>query len=476
MAPEAAVRKETGKRIVGDIIDATILKLQRGQYPNALRGINHAANEIQATLAKNGLPPGEFIMAGTIGDINPTLMAKDPLEAPRYGRLEADMIMDPSSPEFARAQETERQILADYRERGINMFGYDSDARGTPESRELFRKEAQAIGLQTESVEQVWLGDGGMGILPRAFRTLHNMHKAQGRNGILLSPSVCFSMATNSAADNGLDVAYVETSDAPHQVINSAALEKYFQGGGMVPDVALLTPTENPAARSHEPETLRGVITLLKAKNPNITFLFDMAYMSMIPRQRAREIMNVINETGAADQAIFAFSESKRLGEPRLRAGAAIIRNKQLGALFQKDTIRNYSSYSWRPDVWLQVLDRELPEATLEEFNSLLRERQQALLEVLRRLDPAGAYFTDLDRICIPGYGKINPEAVEQDNPLYLYVQLREGVSALENVAKDLGIFGIPGDVFGDSRSHMRFSLGVVSLSDIRARIPEEAL
>ncbi len=470
MSSEQTARQEAGRQIVSRIVDATIDKLHTGQFPNALRGINQAANEIKQELKANNLPPGEFIMAGTIGDIDARLPKDDPLERDRYGFLEGAMLLDAESPEFEQAQAEERKILTDYRRRGINLFGYQPDARGTAESRNIFRKEAQAIGLDTDSPQNVWMGDGGMGILSRSFRTIANMIQDRDkRKATLLSPSVCFSMATNSAGDNGLEVAYVETSDAPHQLLNKASLERYFSQGGPVPDAALITPAENPAARSHEPETLREVITALRQKNPHITFIFDMAYMSMIPRERARDIMRIINETGAADQGIFSFSESKRLGQPALRVGAAVIRNRDLAAAFQTDTIRNYSSFSWKTDVWFQILDRLVSEETLDQYTALLRERQQALLEVLRQLDPAGNYFADLDSISIPGYE--TDGTIPQDNPLYLYVQLKEGISALDHVAKDLGIFGIPGDVFGDKRNHMRFSLGVVSLSDIRNRL-----
>lgn len=476
MNAEQTAQRELGKTIVRGIIDDTIANLHAGKYPNALRGINQAATAIKQTLRDEGLEPRDFIMAGTIGDIDMRLPIRDPLERARFGHLEAEMGLDPKSETFRQAQEEERNILTKYQEGAGSIFGYDGDARGTQESRNIFRKEAEGLGLATESSGNVWLGEGGMGILTRAFRTLGNAYRRDGKNALMLSPSVCFSMATNSAKDNGLDVAYVETSDTKHQLVNARSVERYFAEGGRIPDVMLLTPAENPAARSHEPETMRGVITALQEKNPQITFIFDMAYMSMIPNERAQEIMQVINETGAAQQAIFSFSQSKRLGEPRLRVGAAIINNKDLGVLYQNDTIRNMSSFSWKPDVWYQVLNRIVTPETLEQFNSLLRLRQQTLLQVLRDLDPGGNYFSDLDTIAIPGFEKANPDAVLQDNPLYLYVQLKDGVSALEHVAKDWGIFGIPGNVFGDSRNHMRFSLGVVSLSEILGRSPNSKL
>ena len=299
------------------------------------------------------------------------------------------------------------------------------------------------------------------------------MKKTNGKEGLLLSPQVCFPMAVNSAEDNGLQVQFVKTGDMPGQQINERALRRYFDEGGETPDIMLLTPAENPAAKSFEPENMRQVLNLLRQKNPEVVYIFDMAYMAMIPEKRSQELLQVIKGTGAHNQAIFALSESKRLAEPRLRMGAAIIpNNKMLQDAFQRDTIRNHSSFSWKTDIWFQVLSKMVTKETLEEYNLLLRTRQFTLLEVLRDLDPNQKYFKNLNTLSIPGFHEDGDGTLEMDNPLYLYIELQPGISALADVAKDLGIFGVPGSVFGDTYNHMRFSLGVVSLGQILKRSP----
>jgi aspartate/methionine/tyrosine aminotransferase len=198
-----------------------------------------------------------------------------------------------------------------------------------------------------------------------------------------------------------------------------------------------------------------------------------MAYMAMIPKKRSEEIMQVIKETNAYSQSIFALSESKHYAQPALRVGAIVVPdNKFLQTAIQDDTIRNYSSYGYKTDVWFQVLNKMITPETLAEYNLLLRTRQYALLEVLRDLDPSHKYFKNLDTLSVPGFHDEGDGTVEMDNPLYLYIELQEGISALKDVAKDLGIFGVPGSVFGDQYNHMRFSLGVVSLEQILKRSP----
>lgn len=468
------VAVETGKQIVSSVIGDTVHKLATNQFPNALRGINHAANQIKSSLIKEGLDPDDFMMAGTIGDVDMRLPNKDALERNRFGHLEAGLLLDATSELFIEGQRVERELLTHYRE-SMNMFGYDPIARGTKESRELIRDEALSMGIETDSVDAVWLTDGGMGALARIYRSLHSFYKkSEGKDAILLSPQVCFPMATNCATDHGLQVDLVKTGDMPGQQINKQSLIRYFADGGRIPDIMLLTPAENPTAKSYEPQNLREVLTLLREKNPAMVFIFDMAYMAMIPPQRSRELMDIMKETGVYTQSIFALSESKHYAEPALRLGATIIpENKMLQEAFQNDTIRNYSSFGWKTDIWFQVLNRVVTQEVLDDYTLLLRTRQHALLEVLKDLDPHSRYFKNLNTLSVPGFHDLNDGTIEMDNPLYLYIELQEGISALSDVAQDLGIFGVPGSVFGDTYNHMRFSLGVVSLTQILKRSPQ---
>ncbi len=466
---------ERGRQIVSSIVDETIRKLDANEFPNALRGINHAANQIKLGLTNEGLNPNDFIMAGTIGDLDMRLSEKDEIEKKRFARLRAELLLNPSHVMYQEGQRLQAEIENGYIARDINIYGYDPQARGTKESREFVRTEGEAMGITTKDVDDVWLTDGGMGALARIYRGLHTMVKNEkGRDAIMLSPEVSFPMATNCAMDSGMQVEFVKTGDMPGQQINKQAIERYFANDGKIPDVILLTPAENPTAKSYEPDNLREVITLLKEKNPDAVFIFDMAYMAMIPRKRSEEILQVIKETGAYTQSMFALSESKHFAQPALRMGAVIVpENKSLQTAMQSDTIRSYSSFGYRTDIWFQVLNRMVTPETLAEYNLLLRTRQYALLEVLRDLDPAHKYFKNLDTLSVPGFHDKEDGTIEMDNPLYLYIELQEGISALKDVAKDLGIFGVPGSVFGDEYNHMRFSLGVVSLEQILKRSPE---
>ncbi|MFN4213055.1 MAG: pyridoxal phosphate-dependent aminotransferase [Microgenomates group bacterium] len=359
-----------------------------------------------------------------------------------------------------------------YEEKGVPAPNqYDPSARGLPESKKLIADEAKALGIDA-SEENVWMADGGMGGLVRTFRGLANHLKNEGvSNPTIVVSSPCFTMARNVAQDNGLTIIDIDSSDLPRQELTPERLGQTLNG--QIPNIILITPSDNPTARSLDPENLKALIEKFLELNPDGYFIFDMAYISMIPPEKVQAIINVIKESGAYQRAIFAFSESKKYAIPGIRVGAAVIPNKKLGNIFQADTIRNYPTYSKTIDFEFQARAQLVSQESLEKYLQLLRQRQQTLLDVLRALDPNKEIFEGLKDIAIPGYEGKSPQATTiQDVPLYLWVKLKPGVSAWDLIEK-LGIIGVPGEVFGDEGNHMRFSLGVISTSDILNLLPE---
>jgi len=486
-APQARVQTVIDARL-----DSVIAHLP--EYPNKLRAIEAGIQGISADIRDMGLQPSDYVLGGIVGDVAPATFTAEAAMGGQFERQFADLAdkltLDPEGFTYAQMQREERNILIGYKHEGRFMTRYDVSARGTPESRDIIRNEMQAIGLATDNADEVWMTDGGMGALTRTFRALGNhIRRTEEREPVILSQSVCFRMATNAASDNGLRVQYAMTSDQPHQELSEEVIDRYLAQGQPVPDMMLLTPADNPTARSSDPHNLERVIRRAQGLNPGMVFVFDMAYMSMIPRDKAQAIMKVISDTGADRQAVFAVSESKHYASPGSRIGATVIkrqglhlpdgtgpdgqpRTKSLGDIFQFDTIRNYPGFSAVNDVRFQALHRVIPPESFDRFAALLRQRQEALLEVLRDLDPNGLYFAGLDDVRVPGYGDGGDATETQDNPLYLYLRLRPGVSVLDVVARKLHIFGVPGSVFGDNDDHIRISLGVVSTDEILKRSP----
>jgi len=462
---------QQAQQIISFIVDR--YQSQAAQAPNQLRFMEQCVAEISEQLKIEGL--FQYVpFRAVIGDVDPRTFGRtrngevDSMES-QFANLADALLLDPRTERYqemllARAI-LEQSAFNDLSQGAPSQ--YDTTARGLPISRQIIAQEADQLGI-TADKDDVWMGDGGMGILVRSFRTLTNLLKQ--KKGEDYRPSVIisfpyFNMAGNAASDNGLRIIDIDASDLPKKQLTAQRLEE--QLGDKKPDIFLITPADNPTSRSIDPENLRGLIESFLKINPEGYFIFDMAYISMIPRKTASAIMKVVEETGAIKKSIFAFSESKKYAIPGLRVGAAVILGEKLKTAFQSDTIRNYPGFSKTVDYEFIVRSQMVKPESLNEYIALLRQRQYYLLTTLKALDPNHELFEDLDDILIPGYeNELSQATLVQDVPLYLYVKLKDGVSAWDLIKK-LNIVGVPGKVFGDTQNYVRFSVGVVSTSDI---------
>lgn len=518
------VEMDRARSITSRILDRTLQELSGG-VANPLRFIEQAAVKIHRKLFI------EFVdrcrdyepLRATIGDVSGLTMnrillnndiqlieeatstgaeigfkidSNDPFEK-RFSKLAEDLGLNPNGKTYKKISDKVDQLKKKAWNTGESIDSYDSSSQGSVSSRAIFARQAESIALPktkvAETIEQpnnVWFTDGGMGALNRSWRTLNSLFwHNEKRHANLLAPSVCFRMAIYSADQHLMNVDTVRVDDLPNQELTADRLHEYLQGEGKIPDVLYLTPADNPTGRSVNPDRFKKLLIAAKKVNPNIIFVFDMAYMKMIPEKKAKAISQAITDTGAEKQAIFAWSDSKRLGRPRARFGAAIIyegikfhdsrdgKEKGLQELFQEDATKCYPSYNVESDLWYQALNEIINPETISQYNVLLRQRQKALLEVLSILDPQKQYFKNLNNIVIPDENgeiprNLRNDAVVMDVPLYLWPEVNHNkkggkfLTKCFDIFKHFNIIGIPGTVFGDP-NHMRFSLGVVSTIDI---------
>lgn len=452
-------------------------------YPNPIRAVNQCVNDLTVKLKAEGFGKEFFPLPATIGDVDPWALGfnvsnePDPFEE-RYINLADRLALDPEGPTFRKLQDNDRKIRIEYKKRGISLTRYNPmGGKGTEEVRNIVVEEAKEIGLES-SENQVWMGYGGGDLIQKAGRSINSYYKSKfGRPATLLSPSVGFVMAAEEIRDIGAGVKYVDNSDLPRNELTAQRLAKDYEETGIIPDMALLTPANNPNAQIYEPETLRESINKMFEINKNVVFIFDMAYMWMIPREKALKIMQVIKETGADQRGMFVNSISKKAARPGSRIGSIIVPNKELGEIFHRDNMRNVASWSGDLDVLYQALDQTVDKTAYSDLVGAFRQRQKAMLDVLMDLDPQEKYFKNLKSIKIPGYE--NPEGTsEQYVPLYLWLERQEGVSAFD-ILKDLNIglnpseaFG-PEDGYGVDRNHVRLSVGFASTEDILSRSPQ---
>ncbi len=523
--------REAAQQLNKGVIHKYYQGILQGKFPNPLRAMEDCAQEMAMILKKNKFPDTFSPLVATIGDVSSPgfnrkldpeereeireqslssgeeidfkLFIRDPFES-EFSGVANDLGLYPGAKffgkesKFVKILKRYRRIFEDAEKWGkTSLLRYETSGRGSIGSRNLFAEQAKSLGIEVES-DDVWLTEGGMGALNRLGISINSFFKnptdpkMAPRKARLLAPLPCFTMVPKAQKELGLDVSYISAQDLPDQELDGQRIDRYFEeqaelanvyGGKMdyVPDIMYLIPADNPTSRSVDPEKLRSVILRAREVNPEMVFFFDMAYMKLIPKKKAEAIITVIKETGAIDHAAFAFSDSKRLGQPGSRFGAIVIPKnssvyeKQLGTgngRIQETTRTINPGWSVQTDVMYQAVNKFVGEKDVEGYKNLLRQRQTALLEVLKELDPTGKYFKNLDRIHIPldEDSKAPEGAVSQDVPLYLWVEVnKEDGDFLKkcfDIISDLNIVGVPGTVFGDN-GHMRFSVGVISTLDI---------
>jgi aspartate/methionine/tyrosine aminotransferase len=528
---KAAFTKEAARAKVHPVIREYYQGLLEHRYPNALRAMEDCSRDMTQILIDNGFPPSLYPLVATIGDVSALGFNKkltpDEIEELRKNALLFGEVVsfkpadnDPFETEFADLSNKMglkpvkkynkedlkfnkiisrfQQIFTQVWGNGKSPHRYETSGRGSEKSRKIFAAQANSLGIKVDS-DDVWLTDGGMGALDRASISINSfIDQKFNRKARVLAPNPCFTMVPGAQKELGLDVSYIDVQDKSAQELDVERLNKYFleqeemanRYGGKkdyIPDILYLTLADNPTARSVDPEKLRGVITEALKMNEEMVFFFDMAYMKLIPEKKAKAIMKVIKETGALKHSVFAFSDSKRLGRPGSRLGAIVVPKdatlygKQLGTKngrIQETTRTIHPGFSVETDFMYQAINQFVKEEDLVDYKRLLRQRQQALLEVLQALNPGEKYFKNLDKIYIPqNEDDLIPEEMNvQDVPLYLWVEInKENKDFLEKcfeIIEDLNIVGVPGTVFKDE-NHMRFSVGVISTIDILNKSPE---
>lgn len=480
---------------------------------NKLRAFNTCMNSLRDSLRKAKIDPRKYLWPGTIGDIDPWAIGlteyntHDDFEQGEFKNLTDRLGLDPEGKTYSRIVKEQKKIQISYKNKRLKEAGswtptryYSEGERGSKEARANLVLEAKELGLEA-TVSDAWMGYGGMDILQRAARAVNTYFEQKitdpqnRRQSVLLTPTVGFNMAAKSMSLHGPEVTYVPTSDLLNNELTADRLKQYFEVGeqnqffgekGKIPDMMLLTPANNPTAQSSDPEKLKGVLETMIEYNKNVIFIFDMAYMWIIPRDKAMQIMNTIKETGADQRAIFVVSESKRWGQPGTRIAGGLVLNDELkekidiNKMFNDDTMGNEPSWSGILDTYYQAASKVIKKEAFDDLAKLLRQRQQSFLEVIRELDHDHQLFDEeIERVVIPGH--FDPQnkpvnAIELDVPLYLWLKLKNGVDAFE-VLKKLGIGGAPSEVFGPEHgdtdnSHLRLSMGFLSTADILKASP----
>lgn len=467
---------------------------KRGEPINPLRMMAQLHVDVIASLKVLQIPQEFWPPNFTIGDL--AGMAFDQEIDANLLDL-ADLLgLKPQSSNFSELQ----KLVAHYLQQAVDQrplnwpSQYDPLARGDVAGRQAYLKSLQDYDFPEEiTAQNTFYCDGGMGGLLRVARTLGNhlrkeLANKHERSGVFarakllikmvkilievkspyqalalltkvtaLFPQPGFLMAANAIDDNGLSVNIMNTLEEDGFAPTAEGILASLDDDPSI-SVIVLTPFSNPTAETMDDQQLLNLLRAAKEKNPNLYYVFDMAYFELVGKEQAKKIMQAIINSGVFANSYFVFSRSKIFAMPGLRAGLVVAGSDELTSLFQTDTIRNFPSPPAMTVAWEMALTHyhaDKPEV-LEMYRQRLKDRQIALLKKIRQLDKNNQYF-DFSGVA---------EDKIPDVPLYLWLKLKEGVTAWD-LAENLGIIAAPGPTFGAPENFVRLSVGFTSLPEI---------
>lgn len=453
--PEAPKPNDQAQAIIKKVVAEF-----RQKEPNpSLRMMATLCAQIITRMKREGIPPSEYPLAAHIGDISPDIDEQN--ESPFVWLKD---FLGFTSSGRAQLHQIEENIRGQLEETGIAPSRYDLEVMGLPFTRQLLAQELARYGFES-SPEEIRLVDGGTAAYNLAFSAVGarvwNEHQRQPR---LLAVLPTYTMATNCARDKGMQVMFADATNLPQQELTAEVLLQFSQEQpDFTPDLMYLVPTNNPMASVADPEKLQVLLEQAQKLYPEMQYCFDLAYLGLVPLEKASAMIAAINRSGVNSQSYFCYSESKRLMNPGARWGAFVAPadlQELVGAYAKRGSFSTFSriaDLAWASQLTKISQYREQHKSDpITNIRALFQQRQRLLLQYLQQINGEQPLFVDLPE---------NPP----DIPLYLWLKLNQGVNAYD-VIERLKIVGVPGGVFGDPR-YMRFAVGALPSGLIQARI-----
>ncbi len=511
---------QTSLSIRNQIVADWKKRVQKDSTINPLRAMSLLYYDIVEAFRENKINPDEYPTNFTIGSLNPRRFAitrneqPDPLEK-EFSDLASQMTIGPNTDQYKRIIKGTRQQIEETAWTDSNnpvYTSYDPWARGTEETRTAYLEGLKTIGIKDIDIDQTFFCAGGMDGIVRSARALSklcrfkrgpeniietiksalpNMEEKQIQTLVVALmgsykishqiqmgfPIPGFMMAANASANESLDLVKIPTSEennffpSPEEITETIKQNKNME-------ILMLTPLNNPTTIAWEPTKLKKVLEAALQEKPDIKFIFDMAYINTVNPKVARGIIEAIYESGTANNTVMIFSRSKEWAQPRLRSGLILAIGPEISNALNMDTLSCVPSQPYDVDFHDRALEtyyKNNPQV-LKKYQRLLRQRQSILLQSLkgicqRESDSGKESIFDLNYLNRIVISTKDNQSVKEDSivvevPLYIYVKLKDGMSAWD-LAEKYGIIAVPGDVFGGEHNMVRFSIGTLSSSDI---------
>ncbi|MEK7499878.1 MAG: pyridoxal phosphate-dependent aminotransferase, partial [Patescibacteria group bacterium] len=318
--------------------------------------------------------------------------------------------------------------------------GYQNEAVGYLPTRQAFAEFINRYGLNFRAEETVF----SYGSLPAFDGILQLAQILAKRDGVpvhLINPEPTFPVVAAQAIRRDIPVISISTSPKTGYCITAESLCTAFENtASNARDVLYIVPMSNPTSSINDPEVLAQAIAEFHRLRPKGMIIVDLAYLEMIPKAHAKDILSRFTKAGVLDQCLFVTSLSKLYGDPGGRAGAIHTNNplffQELKTQWQTIYASMASAVENEALAKLKFVTKKARQRLFKLFNT----RQKAVLSMLNKIDTDRA-SKGLEPLMDIG-------SVHSDIPLYLFVKLNEGFSWLD-LFRETGFVVVPGEVFG---------------------------
>ncbi len=422
-------------------------KLATGEATKGIRSLTIMARDSQRIMREAGLPEHQAVRSLTIGDID---LRGEPV-ADDLGLTANNEIRHQIEAFISQELEAHQHRPSD------SLTSYQPEAVGYYSTREAFAVFISQFGIPY-SADNTVLSYGSLAGIDGLLGTVAVLARKNGVGVDMVFPAPGFSVIAAQARRRAIDVTTVLTAADTGYCITQKQLEQALVKESADMTTLYLTPMANPTSSVHDVDTLRETLQTFKRLRPNGVIIVDLAYIEMIPEDKARAILDQFVKTDTVGQAVMVTSMSKLFGEPRLRAGALHTKNAELRKELQTHWQTVFASLSGPMELTALAKWNLVPREARKRMFDLFRSRQDALIKYFERTNA---------RLAREGRPPIvDLSSVHRDIPLYMYAKLGAGYDFLD-LFVETGIVGVPGDVFEDDpKEHMmRFSMGMESFT-----------
>jgi aspartate/methionine/tyrosine aminotransferase len=348
-------------------------------------------------------------------------------------------------------QQIERELL----QQGVDLRIYDILATGNRVLRAQLAERVRPWGI-TATADQVYLGLGAMDTLDKVLRGLAHVARETNQLPIgILFPEPGFGTPEWQANSHGFTLHRFSTLASDHFKLTPGQLDEMLQQFADL-RVVYLTVSSNPTTFAYTPEELNDLFAVLRLywrSGREIYLLADLAYIGTgVPADDVAR-MATFADPEVWPHTLFAHSLSKTHTLTGDRFGWVTMGNPQLAAALAPAWANSMASlpadWQLRFMAYVKLID-ERPWLG-EKLRAFYGFRRKRLVEQLRKIDAEQHLFKQV---------YLGDEAT-----VYNWSQLCPGEDAFSLFEKT-GIAGVPGSGFGYSDDFVRFSIGVIPISE----------